>query len=277
MIALEVSTTLVRSELDSIDKLDETRIGACLFSDCASAVVLSNGLGDELRGSKPPVYDLLGWDHRVIPGSAQDLGFDVHPHGWKVILTPRVPKLAQSALQPTFADLMSSLDLPAPWQNAKPADFDWAMHPGGATILTGAEKAMGLMPEHMRASYDVYMNHGNSSSATVFSVLDRMRSKDMDAYTPEARGPKEYVVGCAFGPGVTVEMCMLKRNLGLKRDDIGLQTPPETESEQSSEQGEEETIRSDENDFDVKSSAPEMGVENGEGFINQALASVELD
>lgn len=270
--ALEISTTLVRSELDSIDKLDETRIGACLFSDCASAVILSNGLGDETRGSKPPIYELLGWDHRVIPGTAHDLGFDVHPHGWKVVLTPRVPIVAQSALQPTFSDLMSSLDMPEPWENAKPADFDWAMHPGGATILSGAEKALGLVPEHMRASYDVYMNHGNSSSATIFSVLDRMRSKDMDAYTPAGRGPKEYVVGCAFGPGVTVEMCMLKRNLALRRDQVGLQTPPETESEQSSDRSEVESVRSDEVDFDKKPRADES-----ENFVSQALESVELD
>lgn len=267
----------MRSELDSIDKRGETRIGACLFSDCASAVVLGNGVGNETCGNKRPVYELLGWDHRVIPDSANDLGFDVHPHGWKVVLTPRVPKLAQGALQPTFTDLMSSLKLPPQWQGAKPADFDWAMHPGGATILTGAEKAMGLIPEHMRASYDVYMNHGNSSSATIFSVLDRMRSKDMDAFTPENRGPKEYVVGCAFGPGVTVEMCMLKRNMDLRPEDMGLQTPPETESEQSSDRSEEESVRSDEVEFESNKSGIPEAHDDGQRFISQALASVELD
>lgn len=206
ILALEVSTTFVRSELDSIARLNQTRIGISLFSDCASSVVLSNGLGNAVSGAKPPVYDLLGWDHRIIPDSTEDLGFDVHPHGWKVVLTPRVPKIAQAALQPAFDDLMSSVQLPPMWQGAKPAEFDWAMHPGGATILTSAERTLNLMPEHMRASYDVYMNHGNSSSATIFSVLDKMRSKDMDAYTPGGRGPQEYVVGCAFGPGVAVEM-----------------------------------------------------------------------
>ncbi len=104
------------------------------------------------------------------------------------------------------------------------------MHPGGATILTGAEKTMAITPEHMRASYDTYMNHGNSSSATIFSVLDRLRHKDMDAYAPGGR-VRDYVVGCAFGPGITVEMCMLRRNLAV---DTGVLTPPETESEASS-------------------------------------------
>ncbi|KAJ4424956.1 hypothetical protein N0V82_000460 [Gnomoniopsis sp. IMI 355080] len=277
--ALEVSTTLVRSELDSIDKLNETRIGPCLFSDCASAVILSNGIGDELRGSKPPIYELLGWDHRIVPGTAHDLGFDVHPHGWKVVLTPRVPKIAQNALQPTYTDLLASLKLPQPWQDAKPADFDWAMHPGGATILTGAERAMGLMPEHMRASYDVYMNHGNSSSATIFSVLDRLRSKDMDACTPKERGPKEYVVGCAFGPGVSVEMCMLKRNLSLRPESVALQTPPETESEESTDRGSEdgeESVMSEDGYVEEKAGGSKTGLE-GDKFISQALASVELD
>lgn len=280
VVALEVSTTLVRSELDSIDKLDETRIGACLFSDCASAVVLSNGIGG--GGAQTPVYELLGWDHRIVPDTADDLGFDVHPHGWKVILTPRVPKIAQSMLQPTYADLRASVKLPPAWKDATPSDFDWVMHPGGATILTGAERAMGLVPEHMRASYDVYMNHGNSSSATIFSVMDRMRSKEMDACTPGGRGPKEFVVGCAFGPGVAVEMCMLKRNLKREGQGVaGMQTPPETESEASTDRSEdgEESVKSEDGYMEEKAlrGALTASAKEANEFISQALAHVELD
>ena len=79
-VALEVSTTMARSELDSINELRETRIGACLFSDCASTVVLSNGIGEPAES----VYDLLGWDHRVIPDTEDDLGFDVDPVGMPI-------------------------------------------------------------------------------------------------------------------------------------------------------------------------------------------------
>lgn len=77
VVALEISSLLVRSELDSINELQETRIGVTLFSDCASALVLSNGIGQEAE----PIYELLGWDHRVIPDTAHDLGFDVDPLG----------------------------------------------------------------------------------------------------------------------------------------------------------------------------------------------------
>lgn len=275
-VALEVSTTFVRSELDSINELQETRIGACLFSDCASAVVLSNGIGAQ---TGEPVYQLLGWDHKIIPDTEWDLGFDVDPVGWKVVLTPRVPSLTTKVLAPSFAELLENMPgLPTEYREA--ADFDWAMHPGGATILTGTERAMGISPEHMRASYDTYMNRGNSSSATIFSVMDRLRSKEMDALAPDGR-VREYIVGCAFGPGISVEMCMLKRNMDTHNID-GIQTPPETDSEASrSEAGEDQDWAS----VDPKGSVPDtpepepaMIVDAGnEKFINEALANVDLD
>jgi fungal type III polyketide synthase len=78
VVALEISSLLVRSELDSINENQETRIGVTLFSDCASSLVLSNEIGGQME---EPVYELLAWDHRVIPDSEEDLGFDVDPLG----------------------------------------------------------------------------------------------------------------------------------------------------------------------------------------------------
>ncbi|ORY61447.1 chalcone and stilbene synthase domain-containing protein [Pseudomassariella vexata] len=279
-VALEVSTTMVRSEMDSINETQETRIGVCLFSDCGSAVVLSNGVGPQ---TAPPVYDLLGWDHSIIPNTEDNLGFDVHPNGWKVILTPQVPKLAAESMAPSFAKLVGSIpELPQEYRDA--ADFDWALHPGGATILTGAERALGISSQHLRASYTVYMGHGNSSSATIFSVMHTLRGKDMDNIAPEGRA-KDFVVGCAFGPGISVEMCILKRNMGARRIS-GLITPPETDSEGSRSGGEEEV---DWANADPLASIPESlasaephgtvstGLPTDDNFINEALASVELD
>ncbi|KAI8965149.1 putative type III polyketide synthase [Daldinia sp. FL1419] len=275
-VALEVSTTMVRSELNSIDELQETRIGACLFSDCASALVLSNGIG---HPTVEPIYDLLGWEHKIIPDTESDLGFDVDPVGWKVVLSPQVPKLATEILRPSFADLLENIpSLPAQCKEA--SDFDWAMHPGGLTILTGAEKVMGISPEHMRASYDRYMNHGNSSSATIFSVMDRLRSKDMDAMAPGGR-VRDYVVGCAFGPGIAIEMCMLKRN--MRR---GIDAAPETDSEASRSEADEEA---DWASIECRESVPGTpGSANAQGerkptslgdeiFVKEAIASVEVD
>ena len=288
VVALEVSTTMVRSELDSIDASQETRIGVALFSDCGSAVVLTNGIPTEpQRDEQPaaaapePIYTLLGWENRVVPDTEADLGFDVDPLGWKVVLSPRVPKLTQAVLEPAYQALLASLppsSLTVP-PAASPAAFDWAMHPGGATILTGAERALAITPEHMRASYDTYMAHGNSSSATIFSVLDRLRHKDMDALAPGGR-PKEHVVGCAFGPGITVEMCMLRRNLKLaggRHADVwsGLQTPPETESEGSASGAPSEDGGN--GGGGGRTAGLETRRDDEAAFVNEALDNLELD
>lgn len=79
MLACEITSLLVRSELESIEKLQQTRIGATLFSDCASAVVLGNGFVD--IPMEEPILELLGWDHRLIDDTEDDLGFDVDPLG----------------------------------------------------------------------------------------------------------------------------------------------------------------------------------------------------
>lgn len=79
ILACEISSVLVRSELDSINETQQTRVGVCLFSDCASAAILSNGIGEDQ--SAAPVFDLLGWKHQIIDDTEEDLGFDVDPLG----------------------------------------------------------------------------------------------------------------------------------------------------------------------------------------------------
>lgn len=80
VLACEISTLLVRSELDSIDKEQTIRIGACLFSDCASASIISNGILREEQAVKP-IYEILGWRHEILGDTEKDLGFDVDPLG----------------------------------------------------------------------------------------------------------------------------------------------------------------------------------------------------
>ena len=79
VLACEISSILVRSELDSVHEEQKIRIGACLFSDCASAAVLSNGIGED--EAPTPIFEVLGWRHEILPDSDTDLGFDVDPLG----------------------------------------------------------------------------------------------------------------------------------------------------------------------------------------------------
>ena len=111
--------------------------------------------------------------------------------------------LAAAAVSPAFEDLMSTIpDFQTSERSAVAADFDWALHPGGSTIITGVQKAMNITEENLRASYEIYMNYGNSSSATIMAVMSHLR------HLP---GGKDNVVACAFGPGISLEMMVLRR------------------------------------------------------------------
>ena len=64
---------------------------------------------------------------------------------------------------------------------------------------------MNLTEDHLRASYEVYVEHGNSSSATIMSVMDRMRKNGQS---------RENIVACAFGPGIILELMVLRKGMG---------------------------------------------------------------
>ena len=68
---------------------------------------------------------------------------------------------------------------------------------------------MGLQEHHLRASYEIYMEHGNSSSATIMSVMDRLRQPR------HLQDSKENVIACAFGPGINIEFIALRRRQKL--------------------------------------------------------------
>jgi fungal type III polyketide synthase len=115
-----------------------------------------------------------------------------------------------------FEDLVGSIPELVDLGKFKASQYDWALHPGGATILTGVERVMNLKPELLRASYEVYITHGNSSSATIFSVLNRLLEGETT----------EHIIGCAFGPGIAVEMMAFKRP--NHNTDSGMESPTET-------------------------------------------------
>lgn len=202
VLACEISSVFVRSELESIHENQEVRIGICLFSDAASACIISNGIGE----ISTPVYKVLGWRHEVIDDTAADLGFDVDPLGWKVVLTPRVPGLTTKAVFPAYCKLIKSIPSLQKGNGAitSPSEFDWALHPGGSLIISGVQRVMGLEEHHLRASYEIYIEHGNSSSATIMSVMDRIRQ-------PQHVEDGKKIISCAFGPGINMELVALER------------------------------------------------------------------
>jgi fungal type III polyketide synthase len=112
-----------------------------------------------------------------------------------------VPYVTRAAIRPMYEKLFPSY-CEKVGKEVEVAGFDWALHPGGQAIIDGAKDVMGLADEQLRSSQEVYRTRGNSSSPTVLVVLDNLRQM--------GRG-RDHVVAASFGPGVSIEMVMLKR------------------------------------------------------------------
>jgi hypothetical protein len=120
-------------------------------------------------------------------------------------MTKEVPKTAVRAVRPMFDQLRASDPQPGnqtSWKHQTSSSFDWAIHPGGAAILRGAQRELHLTDDHIRASLETYHHYGNSSSPTVLIVLDKLRHM--------GKG-RDHVVATSFGPGMMIEMCIMKR------------------------------------------------------------------
>ncbi|KAL3453050.1 thiolase-like protein [Aspergillus insuetus] len=206
---------------------DGISIVAALFSDAAGAVVLCNEVAlaedrdgggdadsdDENEEEVRPVYRLLEWGHDVIPDTIEHMGFTTEGDGYHTTLTRAVPEHVKKAIGPIFNTLLPSYQqqlqsyTPETLNEADQPltihDFDFALHPGGEAIIDGAKEILGLTEDQIQVTRETYRTKGNSSSPTVLILLDKLRS--------EANRKRENVVAASFGPGMTIEMAMLRR------------------------------------------------------------------
>lgn len=119
-------------------------------------------------------------------------------------MTKDIPTCARGAIGPMFHKLLPLYkeQVFAADMHLGVVDFDWAVHPGGKVLIDGIQETMQLTEDQLRASREIYRTRGNSSSPTILSVLDRLRTYE------KQRG---HVVAASFGPGMAIEMVMLKR------------------------------------------------------------------
>ena len=79
----------------------------------------------------------------------------------------------------------------------------WALHPGGRAILDSLQNGMNISDDKMIPSRTVLKNYGNLSSASILFVL-----KELMKNTPLKND--ELICAVAFGPGLTMEVALLK-------------------------------------------------------------------
>ena len=161
-----------------------------IFADGAGAVV---GVGAEhARGAESSRWRIIGQTSRILPDSADQMGWIIGDHGFEMSLSAQVPDTLRRHIAPFVAESLAGLGL-------GPADVQaWAVHPGGPRVLTSVAEALALPPHTLDASHHVLAAHGNMSSATILFILERLI----------AAGAATPCVALAFGPGLTAELAV---------------------------------------------------------------------
>jgi alkylresorcinol/alkylpyrone synthase len=168
---------------------DEGNLTASLiFGDGAGAALLEGGAGAGL--------EVIDSASALIPGTRDALGFDLTDRGFYPVLTRELVTMLPPAMKAAAARLFCKHGLETRDIGA------WLLHPGGARILSGMESMLGLASEQTQWSWGAMREAGNTSSAAIFDVLAR--------YLAGPR-PPEHAVVAAFGPGVSIELLLVRR------------------------------------------------------------------
>lgn len=166
-----------------------------LFSDGAAAALVENS---DRRTGKRNFLALDTFYTEFIPAAKDEMGWYIGDKGFEMKLTSKVSKLILKHIPAVAQKIVKKAGL----------DFDdvngYAIHPGGRKILEAAEEALGFSRESNEYSYQVLRDFGNMSSASILFVLEKIINENTAA--------DKTILGCAFGPGLTVESMILKKN-----------------------------------------------------------------
>jgi predicted naringenin-chalcone synthase len=125
------------------------------------------------------------------------MGWEIGNFGFEMILSQELPKIIFEQAMPQLKILLQRMGI------AKEEIKYWALHPGGRAILDSMQKGLDLSDEAMIPSRAVLKNYGNMSSVSILFVL-----KEILDNKKIAKG--EYCCAVAFGPGLTMEVALLK-------------------------------------------------------------------
>jgi predicted naringenin-chalcone synthase len=185
---------LVTTEICSIhlqtDPSKDNIMSNLIFADGAAAALFSGE--QDNNGLK-----IINTASYLFEGSADFMGWEIGNFGFEMILSTELPKLILEHAMPRLKLILSGFGL-------KKEDIKyWALHPGGRAILDSIQKGLELPEDVMVPSRSVLKNFGNMSSASILFVLKEILNKNVI-------GKDELCCAVAFGPGLTMEVVLLK-------------------------------------------------------------------
>ena len=186
LVSIEISSLTFQPQ----DFTKSNLVATALFADGAAAALVC---GDGCQEDGVQILDAQSTLH---PKTADVMGWRFTDTGLQVIFSRRIPALVTRFIR-------NSIDSFVAPRNLTRKDLaHYAIHPGGAKILTAFENSLDVCPDDLVHSRFVLENYGNMSSPTVLFVLNHL----LESGVPK---PGDYGLGAAFGPGFSSELFLL--------------------------------------------------------------------
>ena len=160
-----------------------------VFADGAAAALFSKSGKGKLE---------LENTHSVLfQDSENAMGWKIGNFGFEMMLSSDLPKMILEFAVPKLLEILKSQNL-----SIDKIKY-WALHPGGRAILDSLQQGLNLDEEQMYYSREVLKNYGNMSSASILFVLKEIIDNNKIKND-------EYCCAVAFGPGLTMEVAILR-------------------------------------------------------------------
>jgi alkylresorcinol/alkylpyrone synthase len=192
LLSVELCSVTWQDDDQSVANL----ISCGLFGDGCAAVVLG---GEAATIPTPPAHapKILATRSTFYRNTQHVMGWDICDTGFRIVLSPDVPKVVLENLRGDADAFLAS-------QNLTLADISsWIFHSGGPKVLEAAEKALELPHDALALSWKSLREVGNLSAASVLCVLEEtLRTKPGK--------PGSYSILAAMGPAFCLELVLLQ-------------------------------------------------------------------
>ncbi len=189
LVSLELCTLHLQKEY-SIDNASSS----LLFADGCAAVLVNNQSNNQS-------LEIKGFHSHVALQGKSDMAWNISTKGFLMRLSSYVPQLIESDIK---ALLTAALQKNGSNQQAI---AHWCIHPGGKKIIDLIQKELHLSDDDTVDSRKILREYGNMSAPTILFVLKSIMEKTIKE--------NELVFGVAFGPGLTMETFLLKKNSNM--------------------------------------------------------------
>ena len=198
--ALLLSVELCSLTWQDNDQSIANLISCGLFGDGAAAVIIAGSETPLARRtcptcvSGPQVLDTRSTFYR---DTEHIMGWSIGDMGFKIILSPEVPKVVNEHLRGNVESFLSD--------NGLTLDdiSSYIFHSGGPKVLEAMENTLDLPPNALEPSWRSLREVGNLSAASVLAVLE-----DVLVNSPGKAGT--YSILAAMGPAFCSELVLLK-------------------------------------------------------------------